>query len=87
MRACTRLSNQEIEEAIEGLVDLLDSRTPDPDLEPEEDRCDAWDDCPTRLPSILYGDRLPGDPDDAEAEVDRCEAFDDCPALSQIGDK
>jgi hypothetical protein len=77
MRACANLTTFEIGEALEALIDLLDLRTPDPDLEPEWDQCDAFDDCPTPLPSILFGDGLPGDLQDAELEEDRCEAFDD----------
>jgi len=79
MRAFANLTNQEIGDAIEALIDMLDSRTPDPDLEPEWDGCEAFDDCLTNLPGILFGDGLPGDPDDAELEEDRCEACDDDP--------
>ena len=85
MAAFANLTTFEICEAIEALIDLLDLRTPDPDLEPEWDQCEAFDDCPSGVPGIVFGDGLPGDPEDAEPEEDRCEAFDQ-PGSSPICD-
>jgi hypothetical protein len=38
------LSRHELEDVVERLIDELDRRDGDPDLEPEEDRCVAGDD-------------------------------------------
>ncbi len=46
-----RLPADAIGDLIEGLIGALDARTPDADLEPEVDACDAGDD----LGTIRYG--------------------------------
>jgi hypothetical protein len=58
-----------IEKAIESLIAVLDAMDGDPDLEPEEDRCAAYDDNPRPLP-IPFACWGPGDPDDAEPDQD-----------------
>ena len=65
------LRREQIEEAIEGLINLLDLTDSDPDLEPDDDdRCMAGDDMPAYA---FRGDGRPGDPDDSECSGDELE--------------
>jgi hypothetical protein len=44
LAAAMRLPGESIERLTEGLISSLDAIDGDPDLEPEEDRCEAGDD-------------------------------------------
>ena len=58
-----RLPPAALADLAERLIDRLDATVSDPDLEPEEDCCDAGDDG-----GLVYvGDRGPGDAEDAES--------------------
>src|SRR3546814_14710174 len=57
-----------VEGEIERLIALLDRLDGDPDLELEEDCCEAHDDGPRPW---FFADAGPGDPDDAEDSPDR----------------
>ena len=62
-QALPKLSRHELEAVTERLIDWLNTLDPDPELEPEEDRCVAGDDgC---APVILHGRTYWGAYDDA----------------------
>lgn len=63
----TRLPREIIEAIIEAALAELDARDGDPDLEPEEDRCVAYDDAL----HVRLDDDEPGDPEDAEPHHDQ----------------
>lgn len=61
-------SRETIEALIQHALDALDRCDGDPDLEDgDEDRCPAYDDEGSSRP-LFFGDRHPGDPDDAEED-------------------
>lgn len=57
-----------IERTIDALIVLLDHIDPDPDMEPDEDRCDAGEDLGGE--SIDSDHQWAGDPEDAECNGD-----------------
>lgn len=69
MREVLSLPEADIRHVITALIERLDDLAGDPDLEAEEDCCDAGDDDPSAFPDAGDGASI-GDAEDAEDSYD-----------------